>query len=233
MTDIIGKLITTKPELSFLESAEIELLQSVIAPLAKNVHGHCGVALQEGHLDSGDPSIVVDEETTNVTVGVTVPIEKKVDDLFNCNSPYLNTSSEDLGQGPSTSNGVVADKDLIQEVDLGGNISELYNNISDKQLWSLIEEEQGDGPERLEGDYCKTPLQCFAQNPESQSSACPIQSIRSNVTLRKGKKKHWARLKGGSSSLEPNSPVLSSLDLSVAVTSLRDLRAMSLGKGSK
>ena len=128
---------------------------------------------------------------------------------------------------------MVADKDLIKEVDLGGNISALYDNITDKQLWSLLEEEHGVDPGRLEGDYCKTPLQCYAQNPESQSSACPIQSIRSNVTLRKGKKKHWARLKGGSSSLEPNSPVLSSLDLSVADTSSRDLRAMSLGQGSK
>ena len=83
------------------------------------------------------------------------------------------------------------------------------------------------------GDICKTPLQCYAHNPESQSSACPIQSIRSNVTLRKGKKKQWARLKGGTSPLESTSPVLDSQDLSVAVSSSRELRALSLGQGTK
>ena len=182
---------------------------------------------------SGVSPIIVVNEATNVTVGGTVPIEKTVDVLSNCNSPNLITISNDLGHGPSTSHVVFSDKDLVQKEDLRESISELYNKISDKQLWSLLDGEKGNESEILEGANFKTPLQFFAHNPESQSSTCSIQPIRSNVTLRKGKKKQWARLKGGTCLLEPVSPILNRLDLSEADNSSRDLRAMSLGQGSK
>ena len=114
-----------------------------------------------------------------------------------------------------------------------GDISDIYENLSDQQLWSLLEGEQENGSGGLREVSCKTPLQCFAQNPESQSSACSIKSIRSNVTLRKGKKKQWARLKGGTTSPEPYSPFMGCVDLSAADTSTRDLRASSLDQGLK
>ena len=77
---------------------------------------HVGTALLEGPLISGDPSAVVGGETTAVTIGGVVPVVNKIVEDTYC------TASDNRVLGPSTSLGVCTDKDMIQEVELGGEL---------------------------------------------------------------------------------------------------------------